>query len=129
MRGPRATAASSKSTGSQYVNKQTILQRPAPNRTHVNIPSPVNLSFGDLDDRVAAILPDRDRLEAYAVAGSHGEVRQEGDGGDQRCDEVEEAFLLAKPVRFKHVPPIYCPKKTKGASRFFRLTIGTRAAR
>ena len=32
--------------------------------------------------------------KADAVSGGHGEVRQEGEGGDEGSQDVEEAFLL-----------------------------------
>ena len=42
--------------------------------TYVDVPSPVDLAPGDLDDGVAAVLLDGDRVQAHAVAEGHGEV-------------------------------------------------------
>lgn len=61
---------------------------------YVHISSPEDLAFPDLGDDVLAGLGLCHRMDNRAVARGHGKVGQEGESGDEGCQNVEQAFLL-----------------------------------
>ncbi len=65
----------------------------------VNITSVVDLTEDILDgvwDMLGVLLDDRDVLQRDASTGGHCEVGEEGEGGDEGSDDMEESFLLTR---------------------------------
>ena len=63
----------------------------------IDVAGPVDLAVDDLldiGDVVLGVVGLGDLVVADAVTDGHGEVGDGGEGGDEGCQDVEEAFLL-----------------------------------